>query len=70
MSLFHHCLLQFWDNNNKYIFAWSRKKVFPASYVIIFAFRPDLTRDHIIVGINFGDDLEKLTDVSYLNRGI
>ena len=44
--------------------------MFPASYVIIFAFRPDLTRDHIIVGKNFGHDLEKLTDVSYLNRGI
>ena len=36
--------------------------------MIIFAFNPDLNFDRIITESFFGHDLNKLTDVSYLNR--
>ena len=42
------------------------KKMNVASYVIIFAFHPDLDMKRIIIGRSFGHSTEKLTTIDYL----
>ena len=42
------------------------KKMNSVSYVIIFAFRPDLDLKRIIIERSFGHSLEKLTTINYL----
>ena len=42
------------------------RKMFAVSYVIIFAFHPDLQIDCIIIEHSFGHSLERLADLSYL----
>ena len=42
------------------------RKMFAVSYVIIFAFHPDLDIDHVIIERSFGHSREKLTSLNYL----
>ena len=42
--------------------------MFPVSYIITFAFHPDLNIDRLIVERSFGHDLLRLANVEYLNR--
>ena len=42
--------------------------MFADSYVIIFAFHPDLDIDRVIIERNFGHPREKLTSLNYLTR--
>ena len=44
------------------------RKMFTVSYVIIFAFHPDLHIDCVIIGCSFGHSLKRLADLSYLTR--
>lgn len=44
--------------------------MFPVSCLIIFTFDPDLKIHFTIIERSFGHDLNKLTEVNYLNRGI
>lgn len=41
--------------------------IFAVSYIIVFAFHPDLNFERIIVERSFGHNLSKLTYVAYLN---
>ena len=42
--------------------------MFAASYVIVFAFHPELDIDRVIIERSFGQSLERLTSLSYLTR--
>ena len=42
--------------------------MFAVSYIIIFAFHPDLHIDHVIIECCFGHSLKRLADLSYLMR--
>ena len=44
------------------------RKIFAISYVIIFAFHPDLHIECVIMKRSFGHSLEGLADLSYLTR--
>ena len=44
------------------------RKMFTVSYVIIFAFHPDLHTDRLIMKDSFGHSLKKPADLSYLTR--
>ena len=44
------------------------RKMFAVSYVIIFAFYPDLDIDLVIIERSFGHSQEKLTSLNYLTR--
>lgn len=43
-------------------------KMFAVSYVIIFAFYPDLDIDHVIIEHSFGHSHKKLSSLNYLMR--
>ena len=42
------------------------RKMFAISYVIIFAFHPDLDIDRVIIECSFGRSRQKLTSLNYL----
>ena len=42
--------------------------MFAVSYVIIFAFRPDLDIDRVIIECSFGHSRKKLTTLNYVTR--
>ena len=44
------------------------REMLPVSYIIIFAFYPNLQLDRIIIERPFGHNLSKLANVGYLNR--
>ena len=44
------------------------RKMFAVSYVIIFAFEPELHINRIIIECSFGHSLKMLADLSYLTR--
>ena len=44
------------------------RKMFAVSYIITFAFHPDLHIDCLIIEDSFGHSLEKPADLSYLTR--
>ena len=47
---------------------WKNTEMFAISYVIIFAFHPDVNLDRIIIERSFAHSLKKLIDVIYLKQ--